>query len=184
MRNAVELTPAEKAAGRAFRDRMQAADAPQLAAADMVVPVYLAVLRHKCPGRGDISTSLDLIEHYIRSPRDGQVPAGRFAWIFRDGSCRRCGLTARTPGRLVAADSRPPLREPHMTRNEHPNNTGESRQQENLQQQANPQDSPSVRAVDSAGPTYKHPDGINDPVDPEHNNPAEDPEARRQADER
>jgi hypothetical protein len=108
------LSPEEKAAGRAFRDEMQVAllrshtaDPP-----DHVVPNFIALYRHACPRRQGRSTALELKERYIPSPPypDHGVPAGRFAFIYREGVCRGCGQTARSKaGRLTLAEERPPL---------------------------------------------------------------------------
>jgi len=106
------LSPAEKAAGRAFRD---AAQADLLATFDtdppaFTVPSFLALYRHHCPARAGRSTALPLHEIYLHSPADGDVPAGRFGFIYRAGRCRSCGQQARSrAGRLVDAQVRPPI---------------------------------------------------------------------------
>ena len=106
------LSPAEKAAGRAFRDRAAAELATRFAAdpPTFQVPPVVAIVRHACPGRGGRSTALALREVYQLSPAAGDIPAGRFAFIHRDGRCRHCGATARSAtGRVVDAHTRPPL---------------------------------------------------------------------------
>lgn len=134
------LTPAEKAAGRRFRDDAQAALLSQSAghAPTYTVPHFLGLYRHLCPRREGRSTALDLRERYATSPAydvyiaDGQalavaesegpppvwatgathtqVPAGRFGFIYRQGTCRGCGQTARSnEGRLVDGWERPPI---------------------------------------------------------------------------
>jgi hypothetical protein len=124
------LTPAERAAARAFRAAQRAA----LAAADekdppgMSVSVFTRYVRHECAASGGRSVFLELREHYALSPEygilgytpddfealeheDGQaypepcaaiVPAKRFGWIWTQGKCPACGMTARSSaGRLV-----------------------------------------------------------------------------------
>jgi len=114
------LTPAEKQAGRLFR----AAEEEVLTRSFLEDPPTYTVLpvsgqyRHECPRRQGRSTALSLHEVYVRSPQtdiaepDGKttVPAGRFAFIFREGRCRFCGQIARSNrGRLVDASQRHPL---------------------------------------------------------------------------
>ncbi len=108
----VALTDDEKRAGRLFRLLAQ----NHLVAAfdshppDFRVPNFLAVYRHPCPGRQMRSTALELCEVYRLSPVDGAVPAGRFGFITREGTCRSCGQTAASrAGRLVDAYVRPPI---------------------------------------------------------------------------
>lgn len=110
----MSLTRQEKTAGRAFRDAAQAqllasieADPP-----DHLVPNFLAYYRHTCPAREGRSTALELREVYVASPSypEQGVAAGRFAFIYKQGSCRGCGQTARSrAGRLVDAWERPPI---------------------------------------------------------------------------
>lgn len=103
------LSAAEKIVGRAFRDEQDAAlaDLP----ADIRVPGTLRFLRHECARRK--TDILELREHYLTSPQgqaEGQdVPAGRFAFVYRSGQCSRCGLTAITTGRVVDAYERAPM---------------------------------------------------------------------------
>lgn len=108
------LTPEEKQAGRLFRDTCQAELVAQVEAKPptYIVPNWIAVYRHPCPARGNRSTALELHEVYRQSPEYPQygVPAGRFGFIARAGSCRACGHTAGSrAGRLVDARERPPL---------------------------------------------------------------------------
>ena len=106
------LSTEEKAAGRVFRDEMQAAllrshtaDPP-----DHTVPNFLSLYRHSCPARQGRSTALELKEVYVSSPSYPDVPAGRFGFIYKQGVCRGCGQTARSrAGRLVDAYERPPI---------------------------------------------------------------------------
>lgn len=119
----MNLSPADKAAGRRFRDRCAAAlersfvdDPPTY-----VVPVVIALFRHACPRRNNKSTALALREVYQLSPAepDTDVCAGLFAFIHREGRCRFCGQTARSRAfRLVLAGERPPL-PGHIARSEH-----------------------------------------------------------------
>jgi len=104
---AADLTPAERAAARAYRAAEKArlaqinADSPPSV---MVLPV-LRNYRHECARRGGQSTSVLLKEVYRLSP------CGRFAFIYREGRCG-CGFTARclpARARLVLASERPPL---------------------------------------------------------------------------
>jgi hypothetical protein len=102
------LTPGEKVAGRDFRDDeirmlrgLNTLDPP-----DLTVMSAWANVRHDCDGR---SIALELKERYDYSPSDGDVPAGRFGWIWKEGRCSACGRTARSgDGRFVIADERPP----------------------------------------------------------------------------
>jgi hypothetical protein len=93
--------------------------------------VHVRYVRHDCARQGGKSVSLELREHYAFSPeywigRDGQaiagdaplddpaatviwVPAKRFGWIWTEGRCAQCGMTARSSaGRLVDPADRPP----------------------------------------------------------------------------
>jgi hypothetical protein len=110
----VSLTVAERDAGRAFRDSAQA---DLLATFDtdpptFTVPNFLALYRHNCPARHLRSTALECKEVYLHSPAYPYwaVPAGRFGFIYRAGTCRHCSATARSrAGRLVDAHARPPM---------------------------------------------------------------------------
>lgn len=133
-----ELEPEEKVAGRLFRDSAQL-DLDQLNAATPArypVPSFLAVYRHICPGRQELSTALELREVWVPSPRIvvetplggtpravlyelwrptddvdlWHMPAGRFGFIYREGKCRSCQRTARSEkGRFVDGWERPPI---------------------------------------------------------------------------
>lgn len=108
------LTENEKIAGRKFRADMAARleiqndiDPPTYA-----VPHFLSVYRHMCGGNEGRSAALELKERYWESPHypEEGVPEGRFGFIYREGSCRTCGQTARSPaGRIVDGWERPPL---------------------------------------------------------------------------
>lgn len=136
------LTEAEKAAARAWRDaQMQALAARNEAEPPgMALPVFLRHVRHECEGRPGRSVSFHFREVYLPSPAyavhpdgcvdlipepDGMdrvdgtvgtviVPAGRFAFIYREGACPDCEVIARsravigTGCRLVVAEERPP----------------------------------------------------------------------------
>lgn len=91
-------------------DALQA-DLTAQPAADLVVPWFLASVRHECAatpmaqrqGRST-SASLALAERYVLDT------SGEYALLYREGSCRRCGLTARSDrGRAVIVADRPPL---------------------------------------------------------------------------
>lgn len=108
------LTAAEKAAGRVFRDNVQA----RLDALNSMDPptynalTFIAVFRHLCPARDLRSSALELKEIYVASPiyPEHGVPPGRFGFIYRQGRCRGCGHTARSEsGRLVDGQQRPPI---------------------------------------------------------------------------
>lgn len=133
------LTDDQKLAGRMFRKQCQDAleashqDMPP----DFIPPPWIKHWRHNCPKRQGRSTSLELKEKYWTSPRigvcycstvapwtapEGDFPhedcqggrdlteAGFFAFIFKEGKCGGCGMTARSrAGRLVVAKDRPPL---------------------------------------------------------------------------
>lgn len=128
------LTPAEKKAGRAFRDICQArlGELP----ADATCPPYIVWFRHACSARADDAGTwaMPLRQHYWTSPEywvcycsaiqpfvkyvfphedcQGGKPvaeAGKFAFIFRRGECPRCHLTVCSgSGRFVLAASHPP----------------------------------------------------------------------------
>jgi hypothetical protein len=130
----VTLTPAELAAAKAFRasqrailEQKNASEPP-----DITVDVHVHYDRHDCAARGGKSVSLELREHYVFSPeyfvyaslsgpveavtreRKGRpgvavIPAKRFGWIWTEGRCPQCGMTARcSRGRLVDPAIRPP----------------------------------------------------------------------------
>jgi hypothetical protein len=128
----MSLTPAELAAARAFRGAQRAA----LAAldADITADVHARFVRHDCARRGGKSYALELREHYAFSPAylvegstvtPGEDPdvlrgisrvaggefiePGRFGWVWTQGKCPACGMTARSSaGRLVDPAERPP----------------------------------------------------------------------------
>lgn len=112
IRRQPELTPEEKAAGVVFRDEQQA----RLLASFETDPPTFTVLpwhknyRHECSARNDVSTALELHEMYVLSSASGDIPAGRFGFIYKEGICRGCKSTARSrAGRIVDAYDRPPL---------------------------------------------------------------------------
>lgn len=100
----------------------------------MTVSVFIRHDRHDCARKGGKSVFLELKEHYAFSPvyvvadgvateqddpevlaaisRDSGaqfVSSGRFGWIWTQGRCPACGLTARSAaGRLVDPQIRPP----------------------------------------------------------------------------
>lgn len=109
------LTAQEKTAGRFFRDEAHAElqrslrENPPTHLVPIIAPT---VLRHSCRHRDGRSTALLLAERYIYSPAYPEygVPKGRFGYIYRAGTCRGCGDTARSKeGRLVDGWARPPL---------------------------------------------------------------------------
>jgi hypothetical protein len=128
----MSLTRAEKLAGRHFRDAQQAILAalwesdPDPASTSPFLRHY----RHDCAARRH-SWSLELSEAYALSPElwvcycsmvgpnetvphddcDGgvKVPAGRFGFIYLEGTCPDCGLRVRSGmGRFMDAYTRPP----------------------------------------------------------------------------
>lgn len=131
----MSLTVSERAAGRKFRDSQQAAltvrndeDPP-----DLIMPPLVRHVRHECPGYRYNSVSFDFAEHYVFSPAywvtaDGgvfeagrgeigkertfyaeAVGASRFAFVYHEGRCRRCTVTARSAtGRVVDPRERAP----------------------------------------------------------------------------
>jgi hypothetical protein len=130
------LTSSEKLAGRRFRDSAAAwlAQLNRDDPADMTVPPVVRHVRHDCAARGGISVSFELREVYICSPpalvclcggvefsvelesliphqKHGggeTVPAGRIAFIYREGKCPACGCTGRSgTGRVADALDRP-----------------------------------------------------------------------------
>lgn len=144
------------------------------------VPSVLAVIRHQCSARQGRSTSLVLREVYIPSGAydvfgtDGglivtdateldppqwmvdtqaysRVPAGRFGYVYRCGTCRGCGETARSDARLVDGWARPPL-QTRARRTTMTDPTGGAQSPEGPSQ---------------PGPVYPHPEGMNDPASPE-----------------
>jgi hypothetical protein len=128
----MSLSPAERKAARAFRAVQRAV--LEQKTADIIVSVHVRHVRHDCPAKGGKSVSLELREHYVFSPdyhvcdcgeiccRAGGsllecwncgpvplVPAKRFGWIFTEGRCSACGMTARSgAGRLADPAERPP----------------------------------------------------------------------------
>ena len=132
----MSLTPAEKLAGRAFRDELVAwlEALNQSEPTVMQPPSVTRHVRHDCPARSGLSTSFEMKEIYVTSPvynvcscgamiagdeagwhhpvsgcERFVVPAGRFALIYTEGKCA-CGMTGRSPeGRLVDAWERPPM---------------------------------------------------------------------------
>jgi len=86
--------PAETA--DALRSLLSDQDPP-----DMVVPPVLANVRHEC-GEGR-QRALPLRERYEYS-EDRE-----WAILWREGTCRRCGMTMRSEGRIVRVSERPPL---------------------------------------------------------------------------
>lgn len=132
------LEPEEKVAGRLFRDLAQL-DLDALNVEQRphyTVPPVIPSYRHQCDQREFLSTSLELREVYVASPRlvvetdeqgvsvayvyaehrpnrdmdSWQMPAGRFGYIYREGRCRHCGRIARSNvGRIVDAWQRPPI---------------------------------------------------------------------------
>jgi len=106
------LSTEEKAVGRVFRDAAQAelVQSFEIDPPDHTVPVVISVYRHACPRRQGRSTALELKEIYLYSPAGGDVPAGRFGFLYKQGRCRYCGASARSRlGRLVDGYDRPPL---------------------------------------------------------------------------
>lgn len=108
----MSLTPAELAAARGFRAAQRAVLAHR-EPADITVSVFIGNDRHDCPAQGGKSVFLKLREHYVFSPLlvlpDAVIPARRFGWIWTEGTCRACGMTARSSsGRLVDPEIRPP----------------------------------------------------------------------------
>jgi hypothetical protein len=131
----MSLTPAELAAARAFRGmQRRALDGGRGGPPDITADVHVRYIRHDCAKQGGKSVSLELREHYVFSPDYhacdcGEVccpasahlvecdtcgpvpivPAKRFGWIFTEGRCSACGMTARSKtGRLVDPAERPP----------------------------------------------------------------------------
>lgn len=126
------LSPAEKTAGKLFRDAQQA----RLDVMPEAAPCapFIREYRHDCPKNGGASTVLRLHERYEESPEywvcycstvaefvryvfpheDCQggkpiTPPGFFGFIWLEGTCR-CGLSVRSGrGRLVLKAARPPL---------------------------------------------------------------------------
>jgi hypothetical protein len=88
----VTLTPAEKLAGRAFRDAGQAAldKLNEASPPGSFVLVLWRVVRHECSAAGGASIGITLREHRQESPEH------RFAWIWKDGRCPGCVLAVRT----------------------------------------------------------------------------------------
>jgi hypothetical protein len=132
----MSLTLAERSAAQVFRytQRLWLAKLPP---ADITVSVFVRNYRHECAARDGKSIYLTLREHYAWSPayhacgcgevccpalqhesrltecdNCGPVPvmaAKRFGWIWLQGQCSACGVTARSKtGRLVDPAVRPP----------------------------------------------------------------------------
>ncbi len=116
------LTPAQRAAGRWWRDQQQAAlDARNTAQPpDESRPPFVRHIRHLCPASQHRSVSFDYTEIYVRSPSlTGQstgvpgeeiIPAGLFAFIYHEGRCAGCKRTARSrTGRVADGRIRQPV---------------------------------------------------------------------------
>ena len=129
------MTPCDIAVAREFR-RVRRAELARLheAGPDLTVSVLVRYERHDCAAKGGRSVFLELREHYAYSPayhycdcgqvcrpaaahlvecdRCGPVPltdGKRFGWIWTQGRCPSCGLTALSrTGRLVDPAERPP----------------------------------------------------------------------------
>jgi hypothetical protein len=130
------LTDAERAAARVFLDD-RVAVFRALPEVTWQPPVYVHHIRHLCSalaksisfelkevcqdspryaacGCGSASTSgsLDGVHSLLLPDCSGAVTvqAGRFTWIYREGRCPDCKMTARSAnGRLADATLRPPL---------------------------------------------------------------------------
>lgn len=77
---------------------------------DITVSVFVRQYRHNCPAQGGRSVALELREHYAFSP------GKRFGFIWTEGRCTPCGMTARSgTGRLVDASVRPPAQHSIVT---------------------------------------------------------------------
>lgn len=131
------MTLAELAAARSFRDVMR--QQLSRVDADVMVSVFVRYERHDCPKRDKslflelkehYALSPEIVVHSDeRGPAgvaftdDGAgeswaspegfgkdvIPARRFAFIWTQGKCSACGLTARSAaGRLVDPQVRPP----------------------------------------------------------------------------
>jgi hypothetical protein len=101
------LTEAEKLAGRMFREASCAALEAlwERDPADLTVPVVVRHYRHLCAAQDGKSVSLEVAEVYQVSPD------GLFAFVYKDGRCKRCRITARSRDWLFfLAAERPPLR--------------------------------------------------------------------------
>ena len=81
----------------------------------------LAIYRHPCMGARiakktgrAVSTAIDLKEIYVTRWLEGFTPLAdtddTIAMLYREGTCRACGQTARSPkGRFVLTAERPPV---------------------------------------------------------------------------
>jgi hypothetical protein len=133
-----ELSEADLRAARSFREAQRellAAKDP----ADITVSVFVRQVRHACAKLDGRSVNLELREHYVLSPQyaiygsadEGWsvhpvspeamdvaadhvlLRAGQFGFIFTEGRCTACGMTARSgDSRLVDPRIRPPARGP------------------------------------------------------------------------
>ena len=129
-----ELTEADLRAAKEFR-RFQRAALAASDPPDMTVSVFARQVRHPCAKLDGRSVNLELREHYVLSPEyalygnadEGWtarpvnpealdvaadhvvLSAGRFGFIFTQGRCQACGMTARSgDSRLVDPRIRPP----------------------------------------------------------------------------
>jgi hypothetical protein len=93
----VPLTKQEKVAGRAFRETQQRALRERCEAdpPTYVVPHFLAIFRHLCERRDNVSTALELREVYIASPAYDVYDLADDAWYaFPADAITRTAISA------------------------------------------------------------------------------------------
>lgn len=133
------VTPVEKIAGSKFRDGAQAAlsETFDTNPPNAIVPNAMGIMyMHECPHKDGARTAIDIKEVRVKSPalwvfdteppevvdaddpvapakalmsETTVVPAGRFGFVYRQGTCKSCEFTVRSAtGRLVDAWERAP----------------------------------------------------------------------------
>lgn len=104
------LTPAQKKAGRIFRDQARARMAELVPRDAHEVPGLLRHVRHECPLHAGRTWAVEMREHYLLNPAMDELEEGRLAWVWKSGTCK-CGFAIRSgDGRMVDRFARGLLR--------------------------------------------------------------------------
>lgn len=77
---------------------------------EYIPPHFLSIYRHPCPEQRNVSKAIDLYERYLTAEDIERSDLAPWAFIWKEGSCRKCKQTARSSkGLLVNTDKRPPI---------------------------------------------------------------------------